>query len=81
MQFINLEVVVAVLLLVGIIAFITLTYASMRALIAQAAYTITSIIGRASNIFHSSRPSLSDTNRPPSAAPSEKPNAQDKTSR
>ena len=79
MQFINLEVVIAVLLLVGIIAFITLTYASMRALIAPAAYTIASFIGHASNIFRSSRPSLSDTNRPPSAAPSEKPNAQDKT--
>ena len=80
MQFINLEVVVAVLLVVGIIAFITLIYASMRALIGQAAHTIASIIGHASNIFHSSRPPLSDANRPPpSAAPSEKPNAQDKT--
>ena len=79
MQFINLEVVVAVLLFVGMFAFIALIYTSMRALIAQAAYTIASIIGRASNIFHSSRPSLSDTNRPPSVAPSEKPNAQDKT--
>jgi hypothetical protein len=79
MQFINLEVVVAVLLFVGIIAFITLIYASMRALIAQAADTIASIIGHASNIFHSSRPPLSDANRPPpSAAPSEKPNVQDK---
>ena len=79
MQFINLEVVFVVLIFVGSIAFVALTYASMRALIAQAAYTIASIIGHASNIFHSSRPSLSDTNRPPSAAPSEKPNAQDKT--
>ena len=72
MQFINLEVVVAVLLVVGIIAFITLIYASMRALIGQAAYTIASIVGHASNIFHSTRPSLSDTDRPPPGAPGEK---------
>jgi len=77
MQFINLEVVVAVLLFVGMIAFIALIYTSMRALIAQAAHTIASIIGHASNIIHGSRPSLSDTNRPPSGVPSEKPNARD----
>jgi uncharacterized membrane protein len=78
MQFINLEVVVAVLILVGLIAFMALIYASMRALIAQAAHTIASIVGQASNIFHNSRPSLSDTNRPPPAVPSKKPTAQDK---
>ena len=79
MQFINLEVVVAVLLFVGLIAFIALVYTSMRALLAQAAHTVAFIIGQASNIFHNSRSSLSDTNRPPPVAPSEKPNAQDKT--
>jgi hypothetical protein len=78
MQFINLEVVVAVLLFVGLIAFIALVYASMRTLFGRAARTIAFIIGQASNIFHRSRPSPSDTNQPPPAAPGEKPNAQDK---
>ena len=78
MQFINLEVVVAVLLFAGLAAFMVLVYASMRTLFGRAAHTIALIIGHASNIFHSSRPSLSDTNQPPPAAPGEKPNAQDK---
>ena len=77
MQFINLEVVVAVLLFVGLIAFIALVYTSMRALLAQAAHTVAFIIGQASNIFHRFRPSPSDTNQPP-PAPGEKPNARDK---
>jgi hypothetical protein len=78
MQFLNLEVVIAVLLFVGLAAFIVLVYASMRALFAQAAHTIALIVGHASNIFHNSRSSLSDTDRPPPAAPSEKPNAKGK---
>jgi hypothetical protein len=78
MEFINLEVVVAVLIFVGLIAFMALVYASMRTLFGRAAHTIALIVGHASNIFHSTRPSLSDTNRPPPAAPGEKPNAQDK---
>ena len=78
MQFINLEVVVAVLTLVELIAFMALIYTSMRALFAQAAHTVAFIVGQASNIFHGSRASLSDTNRPPPAAQNEKPNAQDK---
>ena len=52
MQFINLEVVVAVLLFVGLMAFIALVYTSMRALLAQAAHTVAFTIGQASNIFH-----------------------------
>jgi hypothetical protein len=75
MQFMNLEGVIAVLIFVGLIAFITLVYRSMRALTAQVAHTIAFIIG---NTFHSFRPSHSDTNRPPPAAPGEKENAQDK---
>ena len=78
MQYISLEVVVAVLIFVGLIAFMVLVYASMRTLFARAAHAIALIVGHASNIFHSTRPSLSDTNRPPPAAPGEKPNAQDK---
>jgi hypothetical protein len=78
MQFLNLEVVIAVLLFVGMAAFIVLVYASMRTLFGRAAHTIALIIGHASNIFHNSRSSLSDTNRPPPAAPSEKPNAHGK---
>ena len=78
MQFLNLEVVNAVLLFVGLAAFIVLVYASMRTLFGRAAHTIALIIGHASNIFHNSRSSLSDTDRPPPAAPSEKPNAQGK---
>ena len=61
-----LEVVVAVLLFVGLIAFLALIYASMRTLFAQAAHTIAFIVGHASNIFHSTRPLPSDTNRPSS---------------
>ena len=78
MQFLNLEVVIAVLLFVGLAAFIVLVYALMRTLFGRAAHTIALIIGHASNIFHNSRSSLSDTDRPPPAAPSEKPNAQGK---
>ena len=78
MQFINLEVVVAVLLFVGLAVFMVLIYASMRILLGRAAHTVALIIGHASNIFHTSRSSLSDTNRPPPAAPSEKPSAEDK---
>ena len=78
MQFLILEVVIAVLLFVGLAAFIVLVYASMRTLFGRAAHTIALIIGHASNIFHNSRSSLSDTDRPPPAAPSEKPNAQGK---
>jgi hypothetical protein len=78
MQFINLELVVAVLIFVGLIAFMALVYTSMRALFAHAAHAIAFIVGQASNFFHSSRPSLSDTNRPPPAASGEKPNAQDR---
>ena len=77
MQFINLEVVVAVLLFAGAAAFMVLVYASMRTLFGTAAHTIALIIGHASNIFHRSRLSPSDTNQPP-PAPGEKPNAQDK---
>ena len=76
MQFLNLEVVIAVLLFVGLAAFIVLVYASMRTLFGTAAHTIALIVGHASNIFHNSRSSLSDTDRPPPAAPSEKPNEQ-----
>jgi hypothetical protein len=65
MQFLNLEVVIAVLLFVGLAAFIVLVYASMRTLFGRAAHTIALIIGHASNIFHNSRSSLSDTDRPP----------------
>ena len=75
MQFINLEVVFAVLIFVGLTAFMVLVYASMRTLFGTAAHTIALIIGHASN---NSRSSLSETNRPPPAAPSDKPNAQDK---
>ena len=78
MQFLNLEVVVAVLLFVGLAAFMVLVYASMRTLFGRAAHTIALIIGHVSNILHNSRPSLSDTNRPPLAAPIEKPSAKDK---
>ena len=78
MQYISLEVVVAVLIFVGLTAFMVLVYASMRTLFGRAAHAIALIVGHASNIFHSTRPSLSDTNRPPPAAPGEKPNAQDK---
>ena len=78
MQFLNLEVVIAVLLFVGLAAFIVLVYATMRTLFGRAAHTIALIIGHASNIFHNSRSSLSETNRPPPAAPSKKPNAKDK---
>ena len=78
MQFLNLEVVIAVLLFVGLAAFIVLVYASMRTLFGRAAHTIALIIGHASNIFHNSRSSLSDTDRPTPAAPSEKPNAKGK---
>jgi hypothetical protein len=78
MQFLNMEVVIAILLFAGAAAFMVLFYASMRTLFGTAAHTIALIIRHGSNIFHTSRSSLSDTNRPPSAAPSEKPNAQDK---
>jgi hypothetical protein len=78
MQFLNMEVVVAILLFAGAAAFVVLVYAAMRTLFGTAAHTIALIIGHASNIFHNSRSSLSETNRPPPAAPSEKPNAQDK---
>ena len=78
MQFLNLEVIVALLLFVGLAAFMVLVYASMRTLFGRAAHTIALIIGHASNIFHNSRSSLSETNRPPPAAPSKKPNAKDK---
>ena len=40
MQFLNLEVVIAVLLFVGLAAFIVLVYASMRTLFGRAAHTI-----------------------------------------
>ena len=69
MQFLNMEVVVAILLFAGAAAFMVLVYASMRTLFGTAAHTIALIIGHASNIFHNSRSSLSDTNRPPPAAP------------
>ena len=78
MQYISLEVVVAVLIFVGLTAFMVLVYASMRTLFGRAAHAIALIVGHASNIIHGTRPSLSDTNRPPPAAPGEKPNAQDK---
>jgi hypothetical protein len=78
MQFINLEAVTAILIFAGLIAFIALIYRFMRALLAQAAHTIAFIVGKASNILHSSRPSYWDTNRLPPSAPSEKPNTQDK---
>ena len=78
MQYISLEVVVAVLIFAGLIAFIVLVYASMRTLFGRAAHAIALIVGHASNIFHSTRPSLSDTDRPPPGSPGEKPNAQDK---
>jgi hypothetical protein len=78
MQFLNMEVVVAILLFAGAAAFVVLVYAAMRTLFGTAAHTIALIIGHSSNIFHSSRSSLSDTNQPPPAAPSEKPSAQDK---
>ncbi len=78
MQFTNLEVVVAILIFAGLIAFLALIYTSMRALISQAAHAIGVFIRGASNIFHGSRPSPSDTNRPPPVAPSEKPSAEDK---
>lgn len=78
MQFINLEVVIAVLIFVGLIAFIALVYTSMRALIGKAAHAIAFVVGQASNIFRGSRPSHLDSNQPPLAAPGEKPNTQDK---
>ena len=78
MQYISLEVIVAVLIFFGLTAFMVLVYASMRTLFGRAAHAIALIVGHASNIFHSTRPSLSDTDRPPPAAPGEKPNAQDK---
>ena len=77
MQFLNMEVVVAILLFAGAAAFLVLVYASMRTLFGTAAHAIALIIGHASNIFHTSRSSLLDTNRPPPTAPSEKPSAQD----
>ena len=54
MQFLNLEVVVAVLLFAGAAVFMVLIYASMRTLFGRAAHTIALIIGHASNIFHTS---------------------------
>ena len=78
MQYISLEVVVAVLIFFGLTAFMVLVYASMRTLFGRAAHAIALIVGHASNIFHSTRPSLSDTDRPPPGAPGEKPSAQDK---
>ena len=57
---------------------LSISLGSMRTLFGRAAHTVALVIGHASNIFHNSRSSLSDTNRPPPVAPSEKPNAHDK---
>lgn len=75
MQFRDLEVVIAISIFAGLIAFLALIYSSMRALISQAAHTITVLIQSASNIFHGARSSVSNT---AALRPGEKPNAEGK---